>query len=167
MYRDHGFTLIETLVALVVGVALVVTIGVLGGNLIRHRANADSNSAAMSLAQMKLEQLRALDDPAAGTDSETVDENGTPGLGPYQIQWTVTDNVPAIPDTVSKHIKVTVSHDYNRFAAAEIETYYLTQAYQGGGGGGGGTPTPAGTPTVGGSTPTPAPTSTPAPTATP
>jgi len=67
MYRDHGFTLIETLVALVVGVALVVTIGVLGGNLIRHRANADSNSAAMSFARSTIRRPGRIPRPSTRT----------------------------------------------------------------------------------------------------
>jgi type II secretory pathway pseudopilin PulG len=59
MYRDGGFTLIEVAVAAVVGILLVLGIGLLGGNVFHQRISADSNSAAMSLAERHLERLLA------------------------------------------------------------------------------------------------------------
>ena len=124
MCSEKGATLIETLVAGLAGVALVVSIGVLGGNLIRHRANADSSSAAISLATQTLETIRAetslnpLNPTAADCAPCTgstlpppdgtcprlcpithgpfpVDESNTARVGgPYEVSWDVFDDAP-------------------------------------------------------------------------
>ncbi|MGH7899032.1 MAG: type IV pilus modification PilV family protein, partial [Candidatus Binatia bacterium] len=105
MYNDRGFTLIEVGVAALVGVILVLSVGLLTQNLVHQRSSADSNSAAMTLAEQTLERLRAL--PAPATDADLtpglhgpcltppclVDVTGTASLiGPYQLQWMIVDN---------------------------------------------------------------------------
>src|ERR1041384_6473303 len=54
-----GFTLIETAVAGLVGLILVLALGLLGKNLVRQRISADSNSAAIDLAEEVMEKLKA------------------------------------------------------------------------------------------------------------
>jgi type II secretory pathway pseudopilin PulG len=140
MSSRAGFTLVETLVAGLVGVALIVSLGVLVGSLVRHRANADSNSAATNLAQMEMERLRSVPNPdtnpllAPGTYgwySVTETNLSAPG-GPYQIRWIIEDNVPALPDQMlSKQITVNVRHVNNPYVTSELVTYYqVAQATQ-------------------------------------
>lgn len=143
MSSNGGFTLIETAVATLISVALVVAIGVLGNNLIRQRANADSNSAATNLAQLRMEKLLALpvDDTllTAGTHGPPgaggspcvsppcrVDETeATTLVGPYLISWVIEDDTPWTPAGApkSKKITVTVSHVTNPFVRCQLETY--------------------------------------------
>jgi prepilin-type N-terminal cleavage/methylation domain-containing protein len=165
MSTDSGFTLVETLVAALIGAILVVSIGVLGGTLLRHRANADSISAATSVAEAEIERLRALGEPPDGTVGwNGVNEAGEPDFGPYEMQTVVEDDQPPLdPDALSKRLTVRVRHQNNPLVSAEVTTY-LQYAQATLSGGGAGTPTP--TPTAG-DTPTPAPTSTPTPTSTP
>lgn len=108
---NRGFTLIEALVAIVIGVAVVVGIGALSERLVHHRVTTDSNSAAIDLAERQMETLLA--DPIPNpTASQCPTANlcgGAPpnGLtkgptnvneslvgsasGPYRVQWTVID----------------------------------------------------------------------------
>lgn len=120
MSSKKGFTLIETLVALVIGVAVVLGIGALGERLVHHRVTTDSNSAAMSLAERQMEVLLAdpianptgAQCPAANLCGDTpanggrthgptsVDENLTPsGSGPYSVRWVVVDANSTSPTT--------------------------------------------------------------------
>lgn len=137
----HGFSLIEVLVGMLIGVGLVVAVGVLGGSLVRHRANADSLSAACNIAERQIERLRSLDDPSSnalladgrhpssGTllcDETGLDVDGVGNLaGPYEIFWEVDDDQP---QTGSKEITVTVTHANNDFVECQLETYYLLPA---------------------------------------
>jgi prepilin-type N-terminal cleavage/methylation domain-containing protein len=152
MSTDRGFTLIETLVAVLIGTLLVIFAGILGGNLIRHRANADSSSAATSIAQQALELIRA--EPVLDPDATAcsvpvcasawpdeinrcprlcarvygpfpVNEHGTPAIGgPYQLSWVVTDGQPvALSDVDSKRVVVEVSHENNPLVRSRLQTY--------------------------------------------
>ena len=117
MSNKLGFSLIEAVVAILIGAAVVVAVGGLSERLLHHRATADSNSASMSLAELQMETLLAdpISDPSpvgcigtcpdqcpstlttsspalcAGTHPAiTMQANGT-ATGPYRVQWTVVD----------------------------------------------------------------------------
>src|SRR5437016_2749068 len=61
MSNKLGFSLIEAVVAILIGAVVVVAVGGLSERLIHHRTTTDSNSAAMSLAEARMEAL--LTDP--------------------------------------------------------------------------------------------------------
>jgi len=150
MFSNRGFTLVEAVVAIVVGALVVIGVGGLSERLIHHRATTDSNSAAMSLAEKQMETILA--DPTetpsgcpgiltssspalcAGTHPvQTVDATGTTSVaGPYRVQWTVVDASaaaasPLVPPTVvggvtgpMKQITVTVTLPNNPLVNATI-----------------------------------------------
>ncbi len=117
--NKDGFTLIEALVAIVIGVAVVLGVGALSERLVHHRVTTDSNSAAMALAERQMEALLA--DPIANpTAAQCPAANlcgGAPpsGLthgptsvteslvvsasGPYRAQWAVIDANSTAPTT--------------------------------------------------------------------
>jgi type II secretory pathway pseudopilin PulG len=132
MRREAGFTLIETAVAVLIAVSVVVGVGLLGENLVRQRAIADANSAATSIAEKKMEGLLAdptqnptgaacpAADLCAGTHGPaTVDETLQPALVGYTLQWVVTDNVPY---SGAKKLEVTVTRPPN------VRCYLVTYA---------------------------------------
>jgi Tfp pilus assembly protein PilV len=147
---NRGFTLLEALVALVIGVAVVLGIGALGERLIHHRVTTDSNSAAMSLAERQLEALLAdpvrdpttAQCPAANLCSGThgpnsVDVNlASSTSGPYRVRWTIVDATTAstslfvlattggAAQKAVKQITVTVSHLTNTNVNATLVRYY-------------------------------------------
>jgi len=110
MSSSRGFSLIEALVAIVIGVAVVVGLGGLGERLIHHHSSTNSNSAAMTLAERQMEVLLAdpLQNPSGGTQCATVNTNtlcngshtalnlaadGTATNPQYSVQWTVENIV--------------------------------------------------------------------------
>lgn len=145
MCSERGFTLIEVAVAGLVGIVLVLAVGILTQNQVHQRTSADSNSAALSIAEQTLEHLEALPNPAtaagltAGTHGPCgsppclVDATGASSLnGPYLLQWTVVDNTSAAtsplvsPTNNSKQITVTLTHASNPYVRANLVTYYKT-----------------------------------------
>lgn len=143
MSSERGFTLVEVGVGALLGVILVLSVGTLTQNLVHQRSSADSNSAAMSIAEQTLEQLRALANPATDANLTAgahgpcvtppclVDVTGTSSLsGPYRLQWVVVDNTSAStsplvsPSNNSKQITVTVTHASNPYVRASLVTYY-------------------------------------------
>jgi type II secretory pathway pseudopilin PulG len=153
VYSKKGFTLVETLVALVIGVAVVLGIGALGERLVHHRVTTDSNSAAMSLAERQMEVLLAdpISNPAAAqcpaanlcggapptglTHGPTsVNENLAPsGSGPYSVRWTIINGstastsplvLAAGASSLVKKITVTVTHLRNPQVSATLVRYY-------------------------------------------
>jgi prepilin-type N-terminal cleavage/methylation domain-containing protein len=141
---SKGFTLIETLVALVIGVALILGIGALGERLFHHRTTTNSNSAAMSIAEQQMEQLLADQTrnptggqcPAAKLCSGT--HNSTSGL--FNVQWIVVDassagTSPLILSTGTnpavvtvKQLTVTVRHSTNPQVYASVTRLMSVQS---------------------------------------
>jgi type II secretory pathway pseudopilin PulG len=150
MFSSKGFTLIEAVVAMLIGAFVVIAVGGLTERLIHHRITTDSNSAAMSLAERQMETLLADPNatptgcpaPASLTTSSpalcagahpaiTVSAGGT-GSGPYQVQWTVVNAGAASPIVIPtpdptgalqdpmKQITVTVTMPNNRLVNATI-----------------------------------------------
>jgi Tfp pilus assembly protein PilV len=110
VFNSRAFSIIEVLVAVVVGAIVVIGVGLLGERLVHHRATTDSNSAAMSLAERQMEQLLADPNPnptggacpaanlcgaapPTGLNHTLTNRNVdlTAG-GPYTVQWNVVNN---------------------------------------------------------------------------
>ncbi len=150
MSNNRGFTLIEVMIALVIGLTVVLSTGALGERLTHHRVTTDSNSAAMSLAEQQMEVLLAdpTPNPAAaqcpsaklcsGTHGPTsMDVNlVTSTAGPYSVQWTIVDAsttstspfvLAATGGSAQKAVKkitVLVSHLTNPQVNATLVRYY-------------------------------------------
>jgi len=77
MSSSRGFTLIEALVAIVVGLAFVVGLGGLAERASHHHTTTNSNSAAMALAERQMEVLLAdpLQNPGGNIECATIDTN--------------------------------------------------------------------------------------------
>jgi len=148
MSSDRGFTLIEVLVAMVIGASMVLAVGLSSETLVRRRSANASISAATSLAERQMEQLLAKQSPASDADLTAgihgpnpcasppckIDETGAATLnGPYLMQWTVVDNSnssgkPLLdPSGSTKQITTTVTHVTNPYARATLVTYYKVQ----------------------------------------
>ena len=129
MCNRDGFTLIEVVVAMLIGLLLVLPIGLLASNLSHQRASTNELSAVTNLAEQQMERLLALQNPftnpglsAGAYGPLAIDATGEPSVGgPYLRSWTILDNVPY---TDSKKITVTVSHTNNAYAHCSLATYY-------------------------------------------
>lgn len=150
---SRGFTLIETLAAVVIGLAVVLGLGLLSERLVHHRVSTDSNSAAASLAERQVERMFAdptpnpeLISPNPCTDPNSydlcggthtavrMDANGTVnGSGVYELRWVVVNvsssaSSPLIfPSSVSstvKQITVTARHVNDPLIYAQVVSYY-------------------------------------------
>jgi len=124
-----GFGVIEALVATVIAVCIVVAIGLVSENLARRRASSDVLSAAVDLGERQMERLFALPNPATNADL-TAGVHGPVSSGPFQLQWTVTDNsasgTPLVDGSLcSKKLVVTVTHNSDRYANVNLQTYYV------------------------------------------
>jgi Tfp pilus assembly protein PilV len=127
-----GFTLVETLIATLIAVALVVGIGLLDGSLVRQRNAARANSVVADLAERKMEYFKALPSPAtnaaltAGTYGPySIDETGQSAVGaPYSWTWTIADQTGAWAG--SKKITVTVNHQTETNVRCVLVTYLKT-----------------------------------------
>ena len=118
--RQAGFTMIEALVGLVVfGVGILILFQ-LAPRSSQVGMRAQSISAAMNLAQGKVEELRAMppqsDDLAAGIHVDAAD------LGGFARQWNVDDDTP-----VSGMRRVTVRVNFRTQSAdssVSLVTYF-------------------------------------------
>ena len=99
-----GFTLIEVAAALAIFSLIAAGIAVNSVAVTRYNRVSNNLSAAISLAQDRVEQLRALDpttSPAAltaGTHTDALNpltQNGNTG-GRFVRQWTVTRDMPVL-----------------------------------------------------------------------
>ena len=99
---QRGFTLVETLVAVVI--FTVALLGIAGLTVVIIRGNTFSNmvTTATVLAQDKLEELRQTDYSALGSGSETTIRNAIV----YTRRWDVTANTPTTSMTT---IAVTIT----------------------------------------------------------
>lgn len=124
-----GFSLIELLVAAVVGLGMLTGAGLLGLNIFHQRASYDSISAATSLAERQMEILRAIQNPVsnsnftAGNHTATnspMKMDGTSG-GQYAVTWNVLNDTPMVG---VKKITMRVEHLYNKAVNVQLVTYY-------------------------------------------
>lgn len=143
--RQHGLTLIELVVAIVVvAIAVSAVLGVLSQNA-AHSADAMVRSQAVSIAEAYLEEisLKAFDDPdgvepeaGRGTfddvhdydglvDAGAADQFGNPiaGLGNYTVAVSVTPSaaLPSVPAADAVRIDVRVT--YAPYADVSLSTY--------------------------------------------
>ena len=114
----NGFTLIEALVAVAVMAIVVSGLASMGVTTIQADTQSRRVSAATSLAQAKLEELRGLRRSntawTAGSHSETgLDENAESG-GSYTRQWTVQNNY----NSYNKLSRVTVTVSWDNGAGS-------------------------------------------------
>ncbi len=143
---NNGFTFVETLVATLIAVVMIVGVANLGERMIHQRVSADSNSGAVSLAEEQMEKLLALSSPSTnssltsgthgpcGSPPCSVDSSGASNAsGPYKIQWVVSNSrtsapaplvTPTLVSSVVKKITVTVTHLRNPSVGASVVTYY-------------------------------------------
>jgi len=103
MKRDHGFTLIEVLIATAVIVVAMAAIATMALTALRGVERNGERTAAVSLAQSRIEWLRSrpsgsldagstveeLTGPFAGYDRTTTIEPDTPRAGVEQVTITV------------------------------------------------------------------------------
>lgn len=94
--NHQGFTLIESLVALSIFAFSLVVLAYLMNSTMQTDLEARRITAATTLAQQKLEQLRNLSYSAVSSASpETLNEaGGTTGSTLYTRSWTVTNDSP-------------------------------------------------------------------------
>ena len=149
MSSKRGFTIVETVVAVLVAALVILSVGGLSERLVHHRTTTDSNSAAMALAERKMEVLLADSNPnptgascpaanlCSGTHGPTnVNLNLVASAsGPYTITWTVvnattTSTSPFVQAVTGgtpiavKKITVTVTHMHDPLVNASIVRYY-------------------------------------------
>ena len=146
MCSERGLSMIETLVAMFMTVAIVAGVGILGERTIHHRVTSTANAAAMSLAEQKLEQLRAdpirnptttqcaaspqpalCGDTGSGAGLDHSDgpllDDGTAGtISGFSRHWRVWDPSNGQLNRV-KRVRVTVTHLSNPLVNVQLDTY--------------------------------------------
>lgn len=127
--NSSGFSLIELLVAAIVGLGMVTGAGLLGLNIFHQRASYDSISAATSLAERQFEILRAIQNPVSNSNftdgdhtatNSPMNPNGTSG-GQFVVEWNVRDDIPMVG---VKKITMRVTHLNNPAVDVQLVTYY-------------------------------------------
>ena len=108
LHSEHGFTLVESLIACALLAGAVLSVGHLSSGSIALQAQARNRTLATMLAVAKLEELRGSTAPAAGSD--TVDGAGEPvrieTSRRFERRWSVT---PLSPDLSILSVQVTPS----------------------------------------------------------
>jgi prepilin-type N-terminal cleavage/methylation domain-containing protein len=122
--RPDGFTLVEALVALVLFSALLVALPALLLTTFRANVDAGDLSAATSIGEAKVEELKALPlsalvsgGPEAVTKAGRVGGSGAI----YQRSWTVSDNTPM---NDAKRVTVNVSWSSHGGRALTFDTIF-------------------------------------------
>lgn len=113
--RQGGFTVLETLIAVTILTVGLLAIAKMQVSAIWGNAMSGNTTAALTLAEEKMENLLEKvythADLSSGTHEQVdINEAGRPG-GPYHRVWTVQDDTP-IPNT--KTIVVTVRWSQDR-----------------------------------------------------
>ena len=91
----RGFTLIEVMVAMVIFAVGILALAGMQSNYISGNAQARLQTEATALGAHVIEQLRSMPFDAADLDPFTNPHQPPAGsTGPYDVQWTVTDNAP-------------------------------------------------------------------------
>lgn len=133
--RARGFTLLETLIAMLVAVVVVLSVGLLSTRLTHRRSSAASISAATSLAELTIERLRPLQVPwtmTNGSITQLVDASGTVAVGGPYSRTTVIADGPVLTvgaNTRSlKRVTVTVTHVTNAEVSVQLTTYFRVSA---------------------------------------
>lgn len=109
---EHGFTLLEVLIAISIFAIGILGVASMQISSIRTNSSANKTTESSTYAQDKLEAFASL----AYTDASIQDTNPTVGSvttytetsGEYTIQWTVDDNNPV---SNVKRIALTVTWD--------------------------------------------------------
>jgi prepilin-type N-terminal cleavage/methylation domain-containing protein len=91
----RGFTLIEVMVAMAIFAVGILALAGLQTNYISGNAQARLKTEATALGGHVIEQLRSMPFDAPDLDPATNPHQPPAGsTGPYDVQWSVTDNTP-------------------------------------------------------------------------
>lgn len=108
---------------MLVATLIVLSTGLLGTRMFHRRSSSASLSAATSIAQKRIEELR-LETLADTTEERLVDESGTTTIGgPYRRRLVVADG-PIVGTKSLKRVTVTVQHETNPEVRVELVTYF-------------------------------------------
>ena len=126
MKHDSGFTLVEVLVAISLLALVIVGLSSMGVTTIQADSHSRRQSAAVSLAQAKLEELRVLRrshaDWTAGLHREIgLQENGSSG-GTYTREWEVETDYNTYKGL--SRVTVTVSWDDGQVRQVSLASLY-------------------------------------------
>ena len=132
MSSERGFSLIETLVAILVAALIVISAGLLGTRTFHRRTTSTSLSAATALATQRVEELRPLRVPwtslANGTTTTLVDGSGSASIGGPYSRTTIVSDGPIIGTAALKRVTVTVQHVTNADVRVTLTTYFRVSA---------------------------------------
>jgi Tfp pilus assembly protein PilV len=95
---QHGFTLIETCIALLLMMIIFSGVVPLFAYATKYNSAASIRAEALAVAQRKLEQLRASPFSSCTSSSEVVTVGSTLGSQTYTIDITVTDTTSSLKD---------------------------------------------------------------------